>query len=85
MARDYRKVSDAEERLLTAKGILDNLNTDVPTSAWYACGRLAVLVDDALSYLAATPSAGSVEAYVAGADAMTGYVQDALFDGENRV
>ena len=85
MARDYRKVSAAEERLLTAKGILDNLSTDVPTSAWYACGRLAVLVDDAIAYLAATPSAGSVQAYVAGAEAMEGYVQDALFGGEDRV
>lgn len=79
MARSYRRVALAEEKLLTAKGILDNVDTRVTASSWFAVGYVRGLVDDAIACLACNPSAASVEAYTVGVDAMEGYVQRALF------
>ncbi len=79
MARSYRRVDQAEAYLLRAKGALDEVDIAVPASAWFAIGLLTGYVEEALGCLAGPASAAGVEAYTEGADAMRGYVQDALF------
>jgi len=78
MARSYRRVQEAEERLLRAKGILDGVDSAESTSAWFACGVLSVLVEDALACLATGDSQADPEAYAAGLRMIQGYVQDEL-------
>lgn len=79
MARNYRRITSAETHLLTVKGVLDEVDTKVPASAWFALGYIKGHVEDALASLAGAPSGASVDAYTTGADAMRGYVQVALF------
>ena len=79
MARSYRRVDQAEAYLLRAKGILDEVDSAAPMSAWYAIGLLTGCVEEALGCLAGPASETGVEAYTRGADLMRGYVQDALF------
>lgn len=87
MARNYRRIDLAETELLAAKGLLDSVDTEVPSSAWFALGYLKGCVDNALGYLARPASKLGVEAYAAGTAVMEGYIQTALFgegseDGE---
>lgn len=74
MARNYRQVARAEEKLLTAKAILDGLDTATPSSAWFACGYLKGLVADAIALLAQGPTKAGLEAYVAGQETIDDYL-----------
>ena len=78
MARNYRRIDQAEERLLRAKGIIEAVDPTVPSSAWYAIGYVRGLVDDAVAYLATPASKGGADAYNEGLELMAGYVQAAL-------
>jgi hypothetical protein len=79
VARNYRRVALAEEKLLAAKGIIEGVDVRVPNSAWYALGAVQGMVDDAIACLASNPSLASAQSYADALEHMEGYVQDALF------
>ena len=78
MARSYRRVDQAEQYMLTAKGILDEVDTTSTASAWFAVGYLKGLVEEALGCLAQPASEAGVEAYTTGVDAMMAHAAQEL-------
>lgn len=70
MARPYRRVVEACEKLRRCSGILAAVNHADESSAWQALGRLDVIIMDVLELLQADRVVEPSEAFVEGYDAL---------------